>query len=86
MLIYVTLFLWVEENKYNNYSHKSLEVNLSKIADWDIIDFPALPMFGNFCYETDVFQIQIEVHLNLWVQLLRPGYCHYTSIIFNTNV
>jgi len=85
MLIYVTLFLWLEENKYNNYSYWSLEVNLSKIADWDITDFPALPLLGNFCYETVVFQIQIEGHLHLWVQLLTLGYCHYTSFIFNTN-
>jgi len=28
--------LWLEKNKYSNYSYKSLEVNLSKIADWDI--------------------------------------------------
>jgi hypothetical protein len=84
MLIYVTLFLWLEENKYNNYSCKSLEVNFSKIADWGIIDFPALPLHGNFCYEAVVFQSQIEVHLHLWVLLLTPGYCHYISIIFNS--
>ena len=58
---------------------------MSRIADWDIIDFPALPSLGNFCYETVVSQIQIEGHLHLWVQLLTPGYCHYPSFIFNTD-
>jgi len=65
---------------------KARKLTLSRIAVWDIIDFPALPLLGNFCYETVVFQIQIEGHLlHFWVQLLTPGYCHYTSFIFNTN-
>jgi len=63
---------------------KSLEVNFSKIAAWGIIDFPALPLHGNFCYEAVVFQSQIGVHLHLWVLLLTAGYCHYISITFNS--
>jgi hypothetical protein len=50
----------LEGNKYNNYSYKRLGVNLLKIADWDIIDFSALPLLENFCYEAVVFQIQLE--------------------------
>jgi hypothetical protein len=60
MLIYVTLFLWLEENKYYNYSYKSLEVNFSNIADWDIIDFPALPL-ETFAMELFSFKFKLRV-------------------------